>query len=60
LLQYKILYFDADGALLYSGRMDSAGDDEALERVAALHHAHAVELWRGEQCVRRFEPAKSS
>jgi hypothetical protein len=60
LLQYRILFFDADGALLYTGRMDSQGDEEAIERAAALNHLHAVELWRGDECVRRFEPAKTS
>ncbi len=59
MLQYRILFFDADGALLYTGRMDSQDDEEALDRAGALHHPHAIELWRDETCVRRFEPADS-
>jgi hypothetical protein len=59
LLQYRILFFGPDGELLYTGRMDSADDDDALDRAAHLRHPHALELWRGERCVKRFEPAKS-
>jgi hypothetical protein len=58
LLQYKILYFDANGALLYTGRMESEGDEDALDRAGALHHRHALELWEGERMVRRFERAE--
>ena len=57
LLPYKILYFDADGALLYTGHMESESDEEALDRTAHLHHPYDLELWRGDRRIRRFERA---
>jgi hypothetical protein len=60
LLQYQVLFFDADGKLLYTGRMDCEDDEQALERAAHLRHLHSLELWRGERCVRRFEVSPSS
>ena len=54
MLPFKILYFDADGALLYTGLMESEDEEQALDRAAHLHHHHALELWLGDRCIKRF------
>jgi hypothetical protein len=52
---YQVRFFDADGRFWRAFEMDCVGDDEALERLAHMHHAFALELWEAERLVWRFD-----
>jgi hypothetical protein len=56
-MYYVVHFFDEHEHLRRSERLDCRTDSDAIAEVARLEHPHVLELWRGERCVRRFEPA---
>jgi hypothetical protein len=54
-MDYLVNFFDRHEHLRYAERLHCRDDDEAIGRAAHFDHAYAIELWRGDRLVHRFE-----
>jgi hypothetical protein len=53
---YRLNYLSRTQKTVRSRDLTCNSDDEAIDRAALCSHAGALELWRQDQMVWRFEP----
>lgn len=53
--EYEIVYYDRKGRVDRTKRIVCKDDDDALETLARVRHANALELWDGNRLVWRFD-----
>ncbi len=53
--EYEVVFYDRKGRLERTVRMTCPSDDEALEAMARVKHANALELWEGNRLLWRFD-----
>ena len=55
-MDYLVNFFDQHEHLRHAERLRCRDDYDAIARAEHFDHPHAIELWRGDRLVRRFEP----
>lgn len=58
-MSYLLHFFDQHEHLRRSIRLDAETDEQAIAHAEREGHAHVMEIWTGDRCVRRFEPART-
>lgn len=53
---YRVNFLSRGQKTVRSKALHCASDDEAIDRAALFSHAGALELWRQDEMVWRFEP----
>ena len=56
---YRLDFLSRTRKTVRSKVLDCASDDEAIDRAALVDHPGALELWRQDELVWRFEPRLS-
>jgi hypothetical protein len=54
--EYRACAVGPDGRILLRIDLVCEDDDAAKERAAQLVEGHAIELWKGDKLLARFEP----
>ena len=55
-MHYRVYFLNAKGHIIRSHDLECASDEEAIEHLRGLDHAHALELWERARRVHRIEP----
>ena len=53
---YRVNFLSRGQKTVRSKALSCGSDDEAIDRAALFSHAGALELWRQDEMVWRFEP----
>jgi hypothetical protein len=56
MVEYVLCFLEADGHIGRTSRIHFESEETAIDYVAALNHEHVVELWDGNQMIRRQNP----
>lgn len=55
-VEYRAYVIGPDDRIVSRVDLICEDDDDAKERARELVDDHAIELWRGAECLARFEP----
>lgn len=53
--RYTLRLFDRNGRLARARVLAAETEDDALSEAAAERHLHAMEVWRGDQMIWRYD-----
>jgi hypothetical protein len=56
-MAYRLYALDGEGHVVYARLLSCATDAEAIALMRTYKDGLAMELWKGDELVRRFDPA---
>ncbi len=56
MVEYVLCFLEADGHIGRTSRIHFESEERAIDYVGGLNHEHVVELWDGNQMIKRLKP----